>query len=175
MLPKYGVKRLRLLFTDTDSLCYHIQTEDFYRDIAGDIEAKFDTADYPSDHPLYNTVNKKVIGMMKDETAGNPVREFVGLRSKMYSYVVEKGKKENKKAKGIKKCVTEKGIRHADYKDCLFNKVPREHSMIQIKSKNHQLQTVNITKTSFSPYDDKRHILNDGVNTLAHGHYSIIK
>lgn len=52
MLPKYGFKRLRLLFTDTDSLCYHIQTEDFYRDIAGDIEAKFDTADYPSDHPL---------------------------------------------------------------------------------------------------------------------------
>lgn len=83
MLPKYGVKRLILLSTDTDSLCYDIQTEDFYRDIAGDIEAKFDTADYPSDHPLYSTVNKKVIGMMKDETAGNPVREFVGLRSKM--------------------------------------------------------------------------------------------
>lgn len=83
MLPKYGVKRLILLSTDTDSLCYDIQTEDFYRDIAGDIEAKFDTADYPSDHPLYSTVHKKVIGMMKDETAGNPVREFVGLRSKM--------------------------------------------------------------------------------------------
>lgn len=144
MLPQYEVKHLRILFTDTDSLCYHIQTEDFYRNIAGDIEAKFDTADYPSDHPLYSTVNKKFIRMMTDETAGNPVREFVGLRSKMYSYVVKKGKKESKKAKGIKsnrERVTEKGI----------------------------------TKTSLSPYDDKRHILNDGVNTLAHGHYSIIK
>ena len=168
---KYG-SRAQLLFTDTDSLCYSIQTEDVYRDMQLDLE-KFDTSDYPPNHFLHSNANKKVIGKFKDETNGYPMREFVGLRAKMYSFVLKKDgvDQEKKTAKGISKSVTQREIRHADYVHCLFNKAPREHSMTQIRSANHQLQTVKLTKTSLSPYDDKRYILEDGVSTLAHGHY----
>lgn len=95
----------------------------------------------------------------------------MGLRAKMYSMVVKKdGEDEEKKtAKGIKKSVTKRDIRHEDYK----NKLPQQHSMVQIRGKEHQLQTVQLTKTSLSPYDDKRFLLEDGCTTLAHGHYRI--
>ena len=167
---KYG-PRAQLLFTDTDSLCYCIQTEDVYRDMQSDLE-KFDTSDYPSNHFLHSNTNKKVIGKFKDETNGCPMREFVGLRAKMYSFVLKKDGigQETKKAKGVKKSVVKREIKHVDYVTCLFNKAPQKHSMTQIRSVNHQLQMVKLTKTSLSPYDDKRYILEDGISTLAHGH-----
>ena len=78
--PKYG-KKAELLFTDTDSLMYQIKTEDFYKDISNDIETKFDTSDYPKEHPsgILTGVNKKVIGMFKDEVAGQQITHFIGL------------------------------------------------------------------------------------------------
>lgn len=169
--PKYGAKA-QLLFTDTDSLCYQIQTADVYQDMQPDL-AMFDTADYPSDHILHSNLNKKVTGKMKDETAGDPIQEFVGLRPKMYSFVLKRNglEKQEKKAKGVKKSVTKRDIRHADFKNCLFKQTQYEHSMTQIRSQNHQLQTVKLTKTSLSPYDDKRFISADGYTTFAHGHY----
>ena len=77
---KYGDKA-ELLFTDTDSLMYLIQTEDFYQDINKDIKKKFDTSDYPENHPsgIKTGVNKKVIGKFKDEAAGKQITHFVGL------------------------------------------------------------------------------------------------
>ena len=80
---KYG-KNANLLFTDTDSLCYEIQTQDFYKDISADVHNKFDTSNFDKDHPsgIEVGVNKKVIGMMKDEAGGKQITEFVGLRSK---------------------------------------------------------------------------------------------
>ena len=77
---KYGDKA-KLLFTDTDSLMYEIQTEDFYKDIREDIEDKFDTSEYPSNHSTggdYIGKNKMVIGMFKDEVKGKVIEEFVG-------------------------------------------------------------------------------------------------
>ena len=73
--------RAELLFTDTDSLMYQIYTDDFYKDISKDIETKFDTSDYPPNHPsgIVTGVNKKVIGMFKDEVAGKQITYFVGL------------------------------------------------------------------------------------------------
>lgn len=70
--PKYGDKA-ELLFTDTDSLMYSVQTQDFYRDISGDVRKRFDTGDYPEIHPseIKAGVNKKVIGKFKDVEAGN--------------------------------------------------------------------------------------------------------
>ena len=84
---KYGDKA-KLLFTDTDSLMYEIQTEDFYEDIKGDVKDRFDTSDYPSNHPsgIPTGCNKKVLGMFKDEAGGKIIDEFVGLRAKLYSY-----------------------------------------------------------------------------------------
>ena len=89
---KYADKA-KLLFTDTDSLMYEIETEDFYKDIAEDVKDKFDTSDYPENHPsgIPTGINKKVLGMMKDEAAGKIIKEFVGLRSKLYSFVMDDG------------------------------------------------------------------------------------
>ena len=87
---------------------------------------KFDTADYTSDHFLRSNANKEVIGKMKDVTADDPIWEFVGLRPKMCSFVLKKNgvEKEEMKAKGGKKSVTQRDIRHADFKNCLFEKNP---------------------------------------------------
>src|SRR6218665_3081639 len=80
--PKYD-ETAKLLFTGTDSLAYKIQREDFYKDIAEDIETRLDTSDYPVDHASHirTGTNKKVIGMSKDESGGKQIEEFVGLRA----------------------------------------------------------------------------------------------
>ena len=109
---KYRDEDLTLCYMDTDSLIYSIRTEDYYKDIADDVEARFDTSDYVPDRPLPVGLNKKVIGLMKDELGGEIMREFVSLRPKMYSYKV--GNSEPKKCKGIKKCVVEKTISFDD-------------------------------------------------------------
>ena len=125
---KYGDKA-KLLFTDTNSLMYEIQTEDFYMDISADVKHRFDTSDYPSNHPsgIPSGFNKKVPGMFKDEVGGEIIDEFVGLRAKLYSYKMFEGEEskkckdeESKKCKGIKKSVIKKSIAHEDYKKCLF-------------------------------------------------------
>ena len=99
---KYGDKA-KLLFTDTDSLMYEIQTEDFYKGISSGVKQRFDTSDYPPDHPsgIPSGLNKKVIGMFKDE-GGKVIDEFVGLRAKLYLYKMFEGE-ESKKCKGVKK------------------------------------------------------------------------
>ncbi|KAK3735533.1 hypothetical protein QZH41_005010 [Actinostola sp. cb2023] len=119
---KYG-NNATLLFTDTDSLCYNIKTEDIYEDMYEDLDL-YDTSEYPRDHVLHSTVNKKVLGKMKDETHGLPIEEFVGLRPKMYSLLYhEEGREvEKKTAKGVAKHVTTHRIRHTHYRDCLFEK-----------------------------------------------------
>ena len=106
---KYGEKA-KLLFTDTDSLMYEIETEDFYKDISPDIHAWFDTSNYPPNHPsgIKTGVNKMVIGMMKDEAEGKSITKFVGLRAKNYSFILDG--EENKKCKGIKKNVTKNNL-----------------------------------------------------------------
>ena len=98
MILKYG-DRLKLCYMDTDSLIYSIKTQDFYSDISPDVESRFDTSGYPNDgsRPLPVGKNTKVIGLMKDELGGEIMKEFVSLRSKMYSYRV--GNSEPKKCK----------------------------------------------------------------------------
>ena len=88
MLPKYG-DRFSLCYMDMDSFVYNIETEDFYEDIADDVESRFDTSSYGDDRPLPVGMIKKVIGLMKDELGGDIIREFVALRPKMYAYKVE--------------------------------------------------------------------------------------
>ena len=117
---KYNNKA-ELLFTDTDSLMYLIQTQDFYHDIHKDIKKKFDTSDYPENHPsgIKTGVNKKVIGKFKDEAAGKQITHFVGLRPKLYTFKVEE-KGKTRKAKGVKKNVIKKSLSFEDYKKCLL-------------------------------------------------------
>ncbi|XP_041351368.1 uncharacterized protein LOC121370296 [Gigantopelta aegis] len=170
---KYASKA-QLLFTDTDSLCYYIQTDDIYQDMLQDSNL-FDTSEYPTDHVLYSTVNKKVLGKMKDETHGIPIQEFVGLKSKMYSLIFEeKGELvEKKTAKGIKKSVIKSHTKHEHYKQCLFERRIHMSNMTQIRSYSHQLYNIKLNKLGLSPFDDKRYLLSDGISSLAYGHYHI--
>ena len=171
---KYADKA-KLLFTDTDSLAYEITTEDFYADIAGDVEQRFDTSDYPTNHPsgIKAGANKKVVGMFKDEAAGKQIEEFVGLRAKLYSYKMFEGKKENKKCKGVKKNVVEKTITHEDYKDCLLSKREHLRTMNVFRTYAHEMYTEQVNKIALSADDDKRVIQEDGVHTLAYGHWRL--
>ena len=172
---KYGDKA-KLLFTDTDSLMYEIQTEDFYKDISQDVKHMFDTSDYPPNHPsgIPSGLNKKVLGMFKDEVKGETIDEFVGLRAKLYSYKMFEGE-ENKRYKGIKKKVIKENITHEDYENCLFTGKEELRTMNVIRSYNHEIYTEEVNKIALSPNDDKRHILEDGMHTLALGHYRIYK
>ena len=170
---KYADKA-KLLFTDTDSLMYEIETEDFYKDISGDVKDRFDTSDYPENHPsgIPTGENKKVLGMMKDEVAGKIIKEFVKLRSKLYSFVMDDGG-ETKKCKGIKKQVVESSIRHEHYKTCLTTGKELLRKQNILRSYNHEVYTEEVNKVALSASDDKRHILSDGMDTLALGHYKI--
>ena len=174
MKPKYGCNA-KLLFTDTDSLCYEIKTGDIYQDMLQDIDL-FDTSEYGQNHPLYSLANKKVIGKMKDETHGIPIQEFIGWRPKMYSILFTENDKlvEKKTAKGIKKSVTKRKLRHANYKECLFEKRQTMVNMNQIRSERHEIYSIKLNKIGLSPYDDKRYILNNRMSTLAYGDYKTI-
>ena len=171
--PKYGAKA-KLLFTDTDSLMYEIETEDFYKDISEDVKDRFDTSDYPENHPsgIPTGINKKVLGMFKDEAAGKIIKEFVGLRAKLYSFIMEDGK-ENKRCKGVKKQVVENSITHEDYKTCLRTGKEQLRKQNILRSYEHEVFSEEVNKIALSAADDKRYILNDGIHTLAWGHHKI--
>ena len=168
---KYG-PNAQLLFTDTDSLCYHVTTNDVYQDMYKDCRM-FDFSDYPTDHLCHSNSNKKVMGKFKDELNGVPVIEFVGLRAKMYSLLDNKHR-EKKRAKGVKKCVVAQHVRHDLYRDVLFDGSALKHCMRFIRSDGSNVSSVVQNKTSLCAYDDKRYILFDAYTSLAYGHCDIM-
>ena len=131
---------LTLCYMDTDSLIYNIETEDFYKDIAEDVKDRFDTSGYSPHRPLPVGLNKKVIGLMKDELGGEIMTEFVMLRPKMYAF--KTGSAESKKCKGIKKCVVKKTIIFEDYKACLFSRETSYRSQLRFRSSKHKVKTL---------------------------------
>ena len=165
---KYSYKRVKLLFTDTDSLIYEIETDDFYEDIRDDIKTKFDTSDFPPNHEsgILAGVNKKVIGMFKDEVGGKQITKFVGLRPKLYRFKVEESS-TTKKCKGIKKNVVKKQIDFEDYVDCLFKGEKQMRKMNIIRSEKHEIYSKEVNKLALSGDDDKRILRKDKVNTRA--------
>ena len=165
MIPKYA-GNLKLCYMDTDSFAYDIETEDFYKDV----EKRFDTSGYLPDRPLPIGLNKKVIGLMKDELGGKVMEEFVILRPKLYSY--KTSEKESKKCKGIKKCVVRRTISFDDYKNCLLSGNISHRSQFMFRSSLHRIRTLEINKIALSRDDDKRITIN-GVNSLARGHYLV--
>ena len=111
MKPKYA-DNVKLCYMDTDSFIMYIKTESFYKDIAGDVEKRFDTSNYECNSTECNKTlptgkNKKAIGLMKVELGGKTMTEFGALRPKTYSYLIDDDS-ESKKAKGTKKCVIKK-------------------------------------------------------------------
>ena len=168
-----------LCFTDTDSLLYHLNTQNL-QDHLHRLRSHFDFSNYPKDHPLFSLDNKAVVGKFKDETASVPIVEFVGLRSKMYSILTTDGKQKHTAA-GIKKSVAKKELPHNLYKRILAGpsmiqavSEPFEDAYIHQKtfrSFNHTIHTIDTCKAGLTRYDDKRWILPDGVTTRPHGHY----
>ena len=153
MKPKYN-DIVKLCYMDTDSFIMNIKTNDFYKDISYDVENRFDTSNYEVNtsetsaltrRPLPTGKNKKVIGLMKDELVGKIITEFVTLRPKTYSFVTDDGK-EDKKAKGTKKCIIKKMIKFNDYKKCLFNDELILKSQQRFISKKQDVYTENINE-----------------------------
>ena len=184
---RYGDKA-ELLMTVTDSLVYHIQTEDFYLDINEDVEKKFDTSNYPKIHPsgIKTGVNKKENGMIKDEAGGLIITHFTGLNAKLYGLKVKqkeealrnipkkklpfKGKEEERKAKGVKKSVIENYLSFEDYKKSVFSGEKLMRVMNIFRTKNHNVYSTTVNKVALSPNDDKRLICSNKINTLALSH-----
>ena len=119
--PKYEEKA-RLCYMDRDSFVIHIKTEDFYKDIADDVDRWFDTSSYDKDdnRSLPMGKNRKVIGMFKDELGGKIMIEFCALRAKAYAFKLNDDT-EKKKAKGTKKCIVKRELIFKNYMDFLFN------------------------------------------------------
>ncbi|XP_072758652.1 uncharacterized protein [Anoplolepis gracilipes] len=150
MIPMYKEK-CKVMYTDTDSLIYHIECEDVYENMKRDI-GKFDTSDYAIDNaygiPL---VNKKVPGLMKDENNCMIMTEFVGLRAKMYALKID-GKKDTKKVKGVKNSVVAKTITFDDYMQCLNEgiEMTRQQSSIRSKMPKRRMR-INVGTKSHNP------------------------
>ena len=180
MKPKYG-ENLKLCYMDTDSLIYHIKTKDFYSDIADDVPTRFDTSGYCPNHPLPVGLNKKVIGLMKDELGGAIMTEFVALRPKLYSYLKLDGSealegpcfKEDKKYTGIKKCVVKKTLTFEDYRNCLLNPMNVYRSQLMFRSSKHEVHTIEVNKVALNRDNDKRISKKDRILTFTHGHKSL--
>ncbi len=171
---KYPGNLSQLLFTDTDSLMYLIYTENIYNDFWADRE-HFDFSGFPETSDYHSTTNKKVIGKMKDETSGDPIIEFVGLRPKMYSFVTVKEDNElveKHTTKGNQKAAS-KLLRHIDFR--LQLDLPHENYVVNRRFANrlHQVYTQKCEKRGLCAYDDKRYMKVDGVHTLAYGHKDI--
>ena len=167
----YGDK-LKLLYTDTDSFIFLVYTNDIdydWRNVFGHL---MDFSNYPNDHRNYDDSNKKKIGFLKVENAEKFIKEFVGLKSKLYS-ILFNDETQKRTAKGLNKCVLKNNVDHFHYKNEI--KLDKNYlcQMRRIQSKNHQLRTLELNKLIFTCFDDKRFICEDGTTTIPYGHYKL--
>ena len=164
---RYG-GRVRLCYTDTDSLLVQIQTDDINADLI-DMANQFDFSDYPANHPVRQSLgeekikaNKKTPGLFKDECNGKIIMEFIGLRPKMYSILKAGDDATNsehgiRKAKGVPSKVVKKEFHHERYNKALFD--PKHEDKVTfctIRSDKHSIYTLEVTKVGLSPMDDKK-------------------
>ena len=167
--PKYGDK-VKLCYTDTDSFITHIQTEDFYKDTSNDVNKWFDTSGYDEklNRPLQIGINKKVIGMFKDELNGEVIVEFCASKAKNYSFKTDYSK-ETKKAKGTKKSVIKNDLTLENYKKSAPKNEIILRSPLRFKSDHHKAYTKEVNKIALNPNDDKRMQTFDGTTTYPIG------
>ena len=163
MKPKYN-DNVKLCYIDTDSFIMNIKTNDFYKDIFNDVDNRFDTSNYEVNEPLPTGKNKKIIGLMKDVLGGKIITEFVTLTPKTCSFLTDDSK-EDKKAKGTKKCIIKKMIKFNDYKKCLLDDEVILNLQQRFISKKHDVYTENINKIALSNNDDKRIVSSNKVSS----------
>ena len=175
---KYMMKEYpnaQLLFSDTDSFCYHIEAD---RDIYKDINKNkwYDFSNYVEIHSNFDDSKKLIPGYFKDEFGGEFILEFVGLRAKMYSILPFEGEKKAT-AKGINRSVKDDILTHQDYKTSLFEKQQFTNKMVRIQHEKHELYTMEQEKKSLNPFNDKKWITrqDDEFISYSYGHYKIKK
>ena len=166
--PKYKDK-VKLCYMDTDSFVIYVKTEDLYKDIANDVDRWFDTSNYnkKDKRPLPTGINKKVLGMFKDELGGIIIIEFCALRAKAYAYLMQDGS-EHKKAKGTKKCIVKREIIFENYKESSFNDKTIIKSQQRFRSDHHKVYIEEVNKIALSS-NDKRIQTSDKVTTYPYG------
>ena len=182
MKKKYPLSnQLKLLFTDTDSLAYLVETADIYSDMAEDADEFFDFSEYPFTHPMFNNDNRRKLGKFKDEFNSLCAEKFVGLRPKCYAWMIRGFVKDNivknhnlrekKVAKGDKKSVKEQHLHFHHYLSCLNGMTVFIIEENHIRSHAHTITTEHRAKVGLSPFDTKRWLCSDGIHTLAYGHH----
>ncbi|KYN17087.1 hypothetical protein ALC57_10638, partial [Trachymyrmex cornetzi] len=156
MLPLFRDK-CKIMYTDTDSLIYRVECEDVYETMKR----------------AYGMLlaNKKVPDLMKDENVAIMI-EFFGLRAKMYAVRVD-GKKDTKKAKGVKSNVVARTITFDNYTRYLNEEIEMIRRQSCIRSILHEVYTISELKIALSPYDDKRYVVSDSTETLPWRHWRI--
>ena len=169
MLKKIKRENIDLLFTDTDSLCYNIKNEDPF-EIISQNKTYFDLANYNKDHFLYDPTNDKAFGKFKNESV-EQITEFIGLRSKLYSYKVDIDNEEHKRCKGVKKYIIENKLNMDLYRQVLNNRSTHSEPQNGFISNKHEIYTQTINKISLSSKDDKVYIQDNNYNTYSIGHY----
>ena len=132
-----------------------------------------DFSNYPPNHPWYNKKTQNVTGLFKDEFAGQKkCMEFVGLRSKSYSFLFDDST-EKKTCKGCPKNVIKKHLSFENYKNCLFNKKTYRHQFTTINSIKQKVKSQVKQKISLSMFDSKQHLLNCGIHSVPYGSFKL--
>eukprot|EP00438_Fugacium_kawagutii_P030269 Skav219081 [mRNA] locus=scaffold1777:108894:110345:+ [translate_table: standard] len=162
---------VKLIYTDTDSYVIQTFTEDIYEDWM-DIKDYMDFSGYDKNHICYDATNKKVLGKFKDEMDGKIITNFIALRPKMYCLKLYNEKKTEKKAKGVPKLKVKRDLDMKDYEATLHDHIPKNVNFNAIRSKNHQIYSINQSKVGLTSYDNKRYWMND-TDSVPYGHYSI--
>ena len=185
MKVKYPhANQLRLLFADTDSLAYAVQTDDIYKDMATDAADRYDFSEYPLDRPLYDVSNRKSLGFFKDELNSVPMQGFVGLRPKCYAFLCTSKVDQNvlqhtrtvdkKTAKGVTSKVKDDHLHFAHYLNTLRNFTTYVCKQNQISTTTHNVSTPHTRKIGLTAFDIKRWLCEDNVHTHSHGHKATI-
>ena len=164
-------KNIRLIYTDTDSYVLQTFTNDIFEDYKA-LRQHMDFSGYNKNHPSYDACNKKALGKFKDECDGKIITELLALRPKMYCYKLYNEVKEEKKAKGVPKLKVKTDLDMKDYENTLHYKKAKNVNFNAIRSKNHQIYSINQSKVGLSSYDNKK-CWTDNYNSVPYGHYSI--
>ena len=166
--------RLHLLYMDMDSFIYEISS--VYEELRPHARDYFHFSNNPERHMLKNNCNNKVPGKFKDESASKRITEFVGLRSKMYSFMLDDkkdvSKAEVRVAKGVQKSVIFNDLRFSTYLNCLSNNKVKEHNFKTIRGMKHSVATYTQSKITLCPFEDKRYLL-DAITSLPYGQYAL--
>ena len=151
--PSTGIRQT-LLFTDTNSLAYEINTKDFYKDINPDNEKRFDNSDYLTNRPfgIKGGLNSKVLGVLKEEAGGKQIVEFVGWR---VNFTLTKCLMDLLMKNVRAKNDTKRSIQFDDYRECLFCRKEQHRKINVIRSHCHQIYTEELNKIALSSDDDK--------------------